>query len=67
MTQEDVLVPAKFELYKDMAGRFRYRLKASNGNVLASSDGYDTKRSAMNGIKSLRKNATDAEIDDRTP
>ncbi len=67
MTQEDVLVPAKFELYKDMAGKFRYRLKASNGNVLASSDGYDTKRSAMNGIKSLQKNATDAEIDDRTP
>ena len=59
-------MPAKFELYKDMAGKFRYRLKASNGNVLASSDGYDTKRSAMNGIKSLRKNATDAEIDDRT-
>ena len=59
-------MPAKFELYRDMAGKFRYRLKAANGNVLASSDGYDTKRRAMNGIKSLRKNATDAEIDDRT-
>lgn len=59
-------MPAKFELYKDMAGKFRYRLKAANGNVLASSDGYDTKRSAMNGIKSLRKNASDAEVDDRT-
>lgn len=59
-------MPAKFELYKDMAGKFRYRLKASNGTILASSDGYDSKRSAMNGIKSLRKNATDAEIDDRT-
>lgn len=59
-------MPAKFELYKDMAGKFRFRLKASNGQVLASGEAYDTKRSAMNGIKSLRKNATEAEVDDRT-
>lgn len=59
-------MPAKFELYKDMAGKFRFKLKAANGNVLAASDGYDTKRSAMNGIKSVQKNATEAEVDDRT-
>lgn len=56
----------KFELYKDKAGKFRFRLKASNGQVIASGEAYETKASAMKGIESVRKNASDATLDDQT-
>lgn len=51
----------KFELYTDPAGKFRFRLKASNGQVIASSQGYTTKRSAVEGIESVKKHAAEAE------
>ncbi|GAA1050490.1 YegP family protein [Arthrobacter russicus] len=47
----------KFELYEDKSGGFRFRLKAGNGEVIATSQGYKTKKSAMNGIDSVRRNA----------
>ena len=47
----------KFELYKDKAGKFRFRLKASNGQVIAVGEAYETKASAAKGIESVRKNA----------
>lgn len=56
----------KFELYKDKAGKFRFRLKAGNGQVIAVSEGYESKASANNGIASVRKNAADAKLDDQT-
>ena len=49
----------KFELYKDNAGEFRFRLKAGNGEVVGSSEGYKAKASAENGIESVMKNASD--------
>ncbi len=52
----------KFELYQDKAGEFRFRLKAGNGEVIATSEGYKTKASAQNGIESVKKNAPEAEI-----
>ncbi len=52
----------KFELYADKAGEFRFRLKAKNGEVIATSEGYKTKASCENGIQSVKKNAPDAEI-----
>lgn len=51
----------KFELYEDKSGGFRFRLKAGNGEVIATSQGYKTKKSAMNGIDSVRRNA-DAQV-----
>ncbi len=51
----------KFELYEDKAGEFRFRLKARNGEVIATSEGYKAKNSALNGIESVKKNAVDAE------
>lgn len=51
----------KFELYTDKAGEFRFRLKATNGEIIAVSEGYKTKASALNGIESVKKNAPDAE------
>ena len=51
----------KFELYADKAGEFRFRLKAKNGEVIATSEGYKTKASCLNGIESVKKNAPEAE------
>lgn len=56
----------KFELYKDKSGKFRFRLKASNGQVIATGEAYETKASAVKGIESVRKNATGAAVDDQT-
>ena len=50
----------KFEVYKDKAGEFRFRLKARNGEIIAVSEGYVQKISCMNGIESVRNNAPDA-------
>ena len=49
----------KFELYKDKAGEFRFRLKAGNGENILASEGYKDKGSAENGIASVKKNAAD--------
>ena len=49
----------KFELYKDKRGGFRFRLKASNGQIILTSQGYKAKPSARIGTESVRKNASD--------
>ena len=49
----------KFELYKDNAGEFRFRLKASNGQNILASEGYKAKSGCQNGIESVKKNAPD--------
>ena len=49
----------KFEMYKDKAGEFRFRLKAGNGEIILASEGYKAKASCENGIASVRKNAPD--------
>jgi hypothetical protein len=53
---------AKFEVYKDAKGEFRFRLKAANGEIIASGEGYTTKAACLNGIESVKKNAPVAEI-----
>ena len=52
----------KFEVYTDKAGEFRFRLKARNGEIIATGEGYKAKASCLNGVESIRKNAPDAEI-----
>lgn len=47
----------KFELYRDRAGEFRFRLKARNGEIIAFGEGYTTKANCQKGIESIRKNA----------
>jgi len=59
-------VAGKFELYKDNAGKFRFRLKASNGQIIAVGEAYESKAAALNGIESVKKNAADAKVDDQT-
>jgi uncharacterized protein YegP (UPF0339 family) len=53
----------KYEVYKDKSGGFRFRLKASNGEVIASSQSYKTKASAMGGVESVKKNAASPVVD----
>ena len=53
----------KFELYTDKKGEFRFRLKATNGQVICASEGYSSKPSCKNGIESVKKNAAEAEIE----
>ena len=52
----------KYELYTDKAGEFRFRLKASNGQIIATSEGYKSKSGCENGIESVKKNAPEAEV-----
>jgi len=52
----------KFEIYVDKAGEFRFRLKARNGEIIVTGEGYKAKASCLNGIDSIRRNAPDAEL-----
>ena len=55
----------KFELYKDARGAFRWRLKAANGRVVAtSSEGYTTKANCRAGIDLVKRGAAGAEVEE---
>lgn len=56
----------KFEMYKDKAGEFRFRLKAKNGQIIATGEGYKAKAGCKNGIESIRTNAPDAAVEEET-
>ena len=58
----ETLKHPKYELYTDKGGEFRFRLKAKNGEIIATSEGYKTKASCQNGIASIGKNAPDADV-----
>ena len=57
-----ILSHPKFELFLDKAGKYRFRLKATNGQVIATSEGYSSKAGCLNGIESVKKNAEKAEV-----
>ena len=63
-TQEGypVLPHPKFELYEDRSGQFRFRLKARNGQIIATSEGYTAKAGCLNGIESVKRNAAEADV-----
>ena len=52
----------KFEVYADKRGEFRFRLKAANGQIIATGEGYKAKASCLKGIESIRKNAPEAAV-----
>lgn len=52
----------KFEIYVDKAGEYRFRLKATNGQIIAVSEGYKAMVGCMGGVESVKKNAPDSEI-----
>jgi uncharacterized protein YegP (UPF0339 family) len=57
---------AKFEIYQDKKGEFRWRLRADNNQVIASGEGYASKAGCKNGIESVKKNAPKAEVVDQS-
>ncbi len=56
------MAEGKFEVWTDKAGEYRFRLKAPNGEIIAVSEGYKTKKSCMNGIESVKKNVLTPKI-----
>ena len=65
--EQETVMAAQFELYKDKPEKFRFRLKAGNGEIIAvASEAYESKSSAKNGIESIKKNAATAEVVDET-
>ena len=54
----------KFEVYLDKSGEYRFRLKARNGEIIATSEGYKAKASCLNGIESVKKNAPEASTEE---
>ena len=63
---EVATMAAKFEISKDHAGKFRFPLKAPNGEIIAASQGYETKASAEKGIEAIRTHAPHATVVDET-
>jgi len=58
-------MPARFEVYKDGKGEYRWRLRAGNGQVIATGgEGYSTKANAHGGIKAVQRDAPSAAIED---
>ncbi|MEJ7764942.1 MAG: YegP family protein [Acidimicrobiales bacterium] len=59
-------MPAKFQLKKGSTGKFRFTLLSTNGQVVATSQAYERKATAVAGIRSVQKIAAAAEIEDTT-
>lgn len=57
---------AKFVLEKGSTGKYHFNLHAANGQVIATSQRYESKESALKGIESVRHNAADAVVEDQT-
>ncbi|MGH3761981.1 YegP family protein [Actinophytocola sp.] len=57
---------AKFEIYTDAKGEFRFRLKAGNGEIVATGESYKTKSGVINGVDAVKRAAAEADMDDRT-
>ena len=55
-----------FVVKTDAQGKFRFTLVAGNGQIIAQSQAYKDKQSALDGIESVKKHAADSTIDDQT-
>jgi len=66
MTVRGVHGAGKFEIYTDKGGKFRFRLKAGNGEVIAVGEAYESKAGAKNGVASVQQNAASATVVDLT-
>lgn len=59
-------MPARFVVKKGSAGRYRFNLVAANGGVVATSEAYNSKASALRGVEAVRRAAAEASVDDET-
>ncbi len=58
----EVLKNPKYEVFTDAGGKFRFRLRASNGEIIAASQAYASRRTCMKGLQSVVSHAPEAEI-----
>lgn len=65
-TGEEVRVMGRFEIFRDVSGKFRFRLKAPNGEIISTSEAYTTKDACKNGIAAVKKYALNANVADLT-
>ncbi|WP_163572571.1 YegP family protein [Fodinicola feengrottensis] len=56
----------KFEIYEDAAGKFRFRLKSSNGQIVATGEAYESHAAVVNGVEAVQRAADGASVDDQT-
>jgi uncharacterized protein len=63
---KEASMAGKFVLKKGSSGKFHFNLLAGNGQVIATSETYESKQSALNGIHAVKENAPSAEVDDQT-
>ncbi len=59
----ETLKHPKFEIYKDKKGEVRFRLKAVNGEIILTGEGYSSKAGCKNGVDSIGRNAPDAPVE----
>jgi len=55
----------KFEVYEDQGGKFRFRLKANNGQIIGHSNPHDTVAEAKNALQEVKNNVVNAPVDDQ--
>jgi uncharacterized protein YegP (UPF0339 family) len=65
-TREGTSMPAKYVVKKGPTGKFRFSLHAANGEIIASSEAYNSKAAALNGIAAVRNVAAAATVEDQT-
>jgi uncharacterized protein YegP (UPF0339 family) len=56
----------RFEIYKDASGKFKFRLRAANNQIIAVSEAYKSRDRCENGVASVKDNAPKAMIQDLT-
>ena len=59
---QKALTNPKYEVYRDRAGEYRFRLKSRNGQIVAVSEGYAAHNVCLNGVESVRRNAPEAPV-----
>jgi uncharacterized protein len=59
-------VAAKFVLTQGTSGKYHFNLVAPNGQVIATSETYESKQGALSGIDSVKRNASGARVEDQT-
>ena len=58
------MIGERFEIFKDAVGKFRFKLRAQNGEIIAESGAYESKEGGQKGIASVRENAAKAKMKD---
>jgi uncharacterized protein len=55
-------MPGQFEIYKDVGGQYRFRLKSRNGEIVATGESYPTKAAAKKGVQAVQRAADGAKV-----